>query len=196
VTGSLGDKSLRDVLEAFAAATPTPGGGSACAAASAIGVALLMKAAAVAGVAEHTLAGLKTQLVDAIDGDARAYMDVIAARRQPKQSEAERAFRAAGIQLALRRATDVPLAIMRLSADALAEARSLATRFHRSTVADVSVAIRLLRASFEGARTTVDANLGTLTDVEYATAAGSQSARLSEQAMRDVEEAERLLRIG
>jgi len=196
VTARLADRTLQDVLAAFAAATPTPGGGSACAAASAIGVALLMKAAAVAGLPRHTLAGLEAQLIDAIDDDARAYMDFIAARKRPRQSEAEQALRTAGIQLALRRATEVPLAIMRLSAEALTEARSLATQVHRSTAADVTVAVRLLRASFEGARTTVDANLGGLTDVEYASAAGTQSGRLSEQAARDSEEAERLLRVG
>jgi formiminotetrahydrofolate cyclodeaminase len=155
-----------------------------------------MKAAAVAGVSQPALAGLEAQLIDAIDDDARAYMDVIAARKQPRQSEAERALRTAGIQLAMRRATEVPLAIMRLSAEALTEARSLATRVHRSTVADVTVGVRLLRASFEGARITVDANIGWLTDVEYARAAGTESGRLSEQAARDAEEAERLLRVG
>ena len=39
------DKPLREVLDAFSAATPTPGGGSACAAAGAFGTALLRAAA-------------------------------------------------------------------------------------------------------------------------------------------------------
>ena len=107
MAGSLADKTLHDVLAAIAAPRPTPGGGSACAAASAIGVALLMKAAAIAGVPQHSLASTEAQLVAAIDDDAAAFRDVIAARKQPRESEAERALRTAAIQRALRHANCV-----------------------------------------------------------------------------------------
>ena len=190
----LADRTLHDVLSAFAAAVPTPGGGSACAAASALGVALLMKAASVAGVSQDTLAGIEAQLVDAIDGDARAYSDVIAAQKQPRDSQVDRALRTTAIQLALRHATDVPLGIMRLSADALSEAHSLAPRIHRSTIADVTVAVMLLRAGFEGARTTVAENLGGLADAQHAATVRDECSRLTEQAARGSGEAERLLR--
>ena len=196
MAGSLADKTLHDVLAATAAPRPTPGGGSACAAASAIGVALLMKAAAIAGIPQHTLASIEAQLVAAIDDDAAAFRDVIAARKHPRESEAERALRTAAIQRALRHATDVPLGIMRLSAEALTEAHALAPRVHRATAADATVAVLLLRAGFEGARATVDANLGGLTDAEYTAKARNEGSRLSEQAARGVEEAERLLRVG
>jgi formiminotetrahydrofolate cyclodeaminase len=192
----LADQTLHDVLSAFAAAIPTPGGGSACAATSAIGVALLMKAASVAALPQHTLAGIEAQLTDAIDDDAAAYKDVLAARKQPRDSQAERALRTAAIQRALRYATDVPLTIMRLSVEALTEVRSLAPRIHRSTVADVVVAVTLLRAGFEGARTTVDANLGGLEDASHAARVRDECSGLSERAAQDSSEAERLLRAG
>jgi formiminotetrahydrofolate cyclodeaminase len=196
VAGSLADKALHDVLAAVAAPRPTPGGGSACAAASAFGVALLVKAAAIAGVPQHTLAGIKAQLVDAIDDDAAAFRGVIAARKQPRESEAERTLRTGAIQQALRHATEVPLGIMRLSAEALSEAHALAPRVHRATAADAAVGVLLLRAGFEGARATVDANLGGLADAEYTASARNECSRLSEQAARGSEEAERLLRVG
>ena len=195
MASSLVDRTLQDVLSAFAAAVPTPGGGSACATASAMGVALLIKAAAVAGVPQHTLAGIEAQLVHAIDDDASAFGDVIAAQKQPRGSQAERALRTTAIQSALRHATDVPLSIMRLSAEALTEARALAPRIHRSTIADVTVAVMLLRAAFEGARATVVANLGGLADAQQATTVRDECGRLSEQAERDSGEAERLLRV-
>lgn len=194
MASSLADRTLHDLLSAFAAAVPTPGGGSACAAASAMGVALLMKAAAVASVPQHALTSIEAQLVDAIDGDARSYGDVITAQRQPRDSQAERTLRTTAIQLALRHATDVPLGIMRLSAKALTEAHSLAPRIHRSTIADVTVAVMLLRAGFEGARTTVVANLSGLADAQHATTVRDECGRLSEQASRDSGEAERQLR--
>jgi formiminotetrahydrofolate cyclodeaminase len=193
VADSLADKTLPDILSAFSAAVPTPGGGSACAATAAMGVALLMKAAAVAGVPQNTLVGVEAQLVDAIDGDARAYGEVIAAQKQPRDSQAERALRTSAIQLALRRATDVPLGIMRLSAEALSEAPSLAPRIHRSTIADVTVAVLLLRAAFDGARATVVANLSALADAQHAGTVRDECGRLSEQAARGSGEAERLL---
>jgi len=196
VARNLLDQTLREVLSAFAAAIPTPGGGSACATASAVGVALLMKAALVAGVPQQTLAGIEAQLADAIDGDAAAYRDVLAARKQPRDSEAERGLRTAAIQRALRHATDVPLTIMRLSVDALTEASSLAPRIHRSTVADVVVAVTLLRAGFEGARTTVDANLYGLEDANHTAGVRDECSRLSERAALGSNEAERFLRVG
>ena len=85
---------------------------------------------------------------------------------------------------------------MRLSADALTEAHALAPRVHRATAADATVAVFLLRAGFDGARATVDANLGGLADAEYVATAKNECSRLLEQAARWSEEAERLLRVG
>jgi len=191
----LADRTLHDVLSSFASAAPTPGGGSACAATSAMGAALLMKAASIAGVSPERLAGVEAGLVDAIDDDAAAYQAVMAAIKQPRDREAERARRTAAIQQALRHATDVPLTIMQLSAKALTEARTLAPRVHRSTVADVTVAVMLLRAGFEGAHATVVANLGVLTDAAHTTTVKDECIRLSEEAVSGSNEAERLLRV-
>jgi formiminotetrahydrofolate cyclodeaminase len=197
VAHDLANRTLHDVLSAFAAAVPTPGGGSACAASSAIGVALLMKVASVAGVPRHPLAGIQAQLVDAIDDDATAYQDVVTAYKRPRDSQADRALRTAAVQRALVHATDVPLTIMRLSAEALTEARSIAPKIHRSTAADATVALLLLRAGFEGARTTVDANLSGLADAEHAVTVRDECRRLSEKAAQGSGEAERLLlRVG
>jgi len=161
-----------------------------------MGTALLMKAASIAGVSPDALAGVEARLVAAIDADASAYQAVMTARKQPRDTEAERAGRTAAIQQALRHATDVPLTILRLSAEALTEARTLAPRVHRSTVADVTVAVMLLRAGFEGARATVVANLGALTDAAHTTAVKGECIRLSEEAVSCLNEAERLLRVG
>jgi formiminotetrahydrofolate cyclodeaminase len=184
------------VLAAFSSAAPTPGGGSACAAGAAIGVALLMKVAAVAGFPLHTLAGIEAQLVDAIDEDASAYQHVMAARKQPRESQAERTLRTVAVQRALRHATDVPLGIMRLTAEAFTEAGLLAARIRPSTAADAAVAVMLLRSGFDGARLTVEANVSALADGEYVRSANEECRRLSELAARAAAEIERLLRAG
>ncbi len=161
-----------------------------------MGVGLLIKAASVAGVQPQPLEGIEAQLVDAIDDDATAYQEVMTALRQPRDSQSDRAVRAAAIQRALRHATDVPLTIMRRSADALSEACSLAPRIHRSTAADVTVAVMLLRAGFEGARATVTANLGGLKDADYQATVKDECSRLSETAVQGLEGADRVLRVG
>jgi formiminotetrahydrofolate cyclodeaminase len=189
------DKPLREVLDAFSAATPTPGGGSACAAAGAFGTALLRMAAAIAGVDQQSLQRIEERLIDAIDADAVAYRYVITAMRQPQDTAAERGLRAAAIQLALRGATEVPLSIMRLCSSALYEATEIAGRARRSTVGDIGVAMALLRAAAEGARLTIDANLGALTDTAYVTLVREEFQMMSDRAENAVTEAERLLRV-
>ena len=192
---SIAEKSLRDVLDAFASASPTPGGGSACAAAAAFGTALLRMAASIAGVDQQSLARIEERLLAAVDADAAAYRYVIAAQRQPQDTAGERGLRAAAIQLALREATEVPLSIMRLSASALYEATEIATRARRSTVGDIGVAVELLRAATAGARLTIDANLGALTDAAYVETVREEFRTLAERAGEAAAETERLLRV-
>src|SRR5438034_339182 len=127
----LKDKTVRELLAAFASSDPTPGGGSASALASAIGASLLMMVAALPktrsgsdedrtalAAAAKALVAVQQQLLEAIDTDSTAYDAVVAAYKLPKATEAEQAARKAAIQRALRGATDVPLGVMRQSAAA------------------------------------------------------------------------------
>ena len=110
----LTDKTLRDVLMAFAAPDPTPGGGSASALASAIGASLLMMVAgltktrtgsdedrAALTAAATALIAVQQQLTEAIDLDTAAYDQVVAAYKLAKGNEAEQDARTAAIQRAL-----------------------------------------------------------------------------------------------
>jgi formiminotetrahydrofolate cyclodeaminase len=192
---SFADKPLREVLEAFASASPTPGGGSACAAAGAFGTALLRMAAAIAGVDAQSLGRIEERLIHAIDADAVAYRYVISAQRQPQDTPAERGLRTAAIQLALRGATEVPLSIMRLCSSALYEATEVAAHARRSTVGDIAVAMVLLRAGAEGARLTIDANLGAIKDTTYIDTVREEFKMMSDRAEMATAESERLLRV-
>jgi len=192
---SFADKSLREVLDAFASASPTPGGGSACAAAAALGTALLRMAAAIAGVDQQSLGRIEERLIDAIDADVIAYRYVITAQRQPGDTAAEQGLRTAAVQLALRGATEVPLSLMRLCSSALYEATEIAAHARRSTVGDIGVAMALLRAAAEGARLTIDANLGALADTDYVNTVREEFRTMAERAEMAAAEAERLLRV-
>ena len=147
------------------------------------------KAALAAAV--HALTGLSRRLSDAVDADAAAYDEVIAAFKLPKASAADQAARKAAVQHALRAATDVPLGVMRLSADALEQATTIAADGHQSAASDVGVALALLGAGLRGAQLNVDINLASSKDDAYASAARAEAdrhARRGDSAVRTAEE--------
>jgi formiminotetrahydrofolate cyclodeaminase len=204
---SLIDLPTRDLLTAFSSSDPTPGGGSAAALASAVGASLLMMVTQLpktrsgsdedrAALAEAggALAGVRTQLTEAIDADTEAYDQVVAAYKSPKATADEQAARKAAIQQALRAATEVPLGVARLSATALAAAAAIAAHGHRAAASDVGVAVALLRAGARGARLNVEINIGGLSDADYAKTATAEIARLSDAAARAADEADAQLR--
>src|SRR3954454_18063645 len=109
------DDSVRDLLAAFSSPDPTPGGGSASALAAAVGASLLMMVAGLpktrTGAAEERealtasaagLARLREALMEAIDRDAAAYDEVVAAYKLAKASPEEQSARKTAIQRALR----------------------------------------------------------------------------------------------
>jgi len=200
------DRSLRDLLTAFSSPDPTPGGGSAAALASAVGASLLAMVTALPKTRDGTeenraalasaaavLAGIREQLTAAIDADTAAYDQVVGAYKRPKGSPAEQAERKAAIQEALRAATDVPLGVVRLSAGALEQAKTVAAHGHRAAASDVGVAVALLRAGLLGARLNIETNVGSVSDAAYVEAVTAETVRLSEEAGRAAGEAEALL---
>jgi formiminotetrahydrofolate cyclodeaminase len=188
------DKTLRELMAALASSDPTPGGGSASAAAAAMGASLLLMVAhlpktransdedrTALAAAAAALTGIQAQLLEAVDADTAAYDQVVAAYKLPKGSDADKSARTAAIQRALRAATDVPLNVMRLSADALEHASAVAAHGHRAAASDAGVAAALLAAGLHGAQLNVDVNLGGITDAAYADAVKAEVPRLAER---------------
>jgi methenyltetrahydrofolate cyclohydrolase len=193
------DRSVRELLTAFSSWDPTPGGGSASALASAVGASLLMMVAglpktranadedrAALAAAAAALTGLRQQLTEAIDADTAAYDQVVAAYKLPKATDDEKSARKSAVQRAMRKATDVPLGVMRISAEALRQAEVVARHGHRGAASDVGVAAALLDAGLRGARLNVDVNIGSVGDERYASAVTAEAARLTEQAAASV----------
>jgi formiminotetrahydrofolate cyclodeaminase len=202
----LADTSLRDLLTAFSSPAPTPGGGSAAALASAVGASLLTMVARLpktrAGTdddrtalaaADAALAGIRQELADAVDADSAAYDEVVGAYKMAKGTDEEKAERHAAIQRALRRATDVPLGVMRLSARALELARAIAVHGHRAAASDVGVGVALLRAGLRGACLNIEINVGSVSDAAYVAAVKAEIVGVSDAARRAADEADALL---
>lgn len=188
----LADHSVRELLAAFSSSDPTPGGGSAAALASALGASLLMMVAGLPKTrngsdadraalthASGALTAIRRQLTEGIDTDTAAYDQVVAAYKLPKASADEQSARKAAIQAALRAATDVPLGVLRLSAEALEVSAAIAAHGHKAAASDVGVAVALLRAGARGAQLNVEINIGSVSDAEYASGVAAETAALS-----------------
>lgn len=186
-------RTLSDLLAAFRSSEPTPGGGSAAALAGAVGASLLAMVAALPkpkaatdderarlAAAGRRCTALAVQLETLVDQDSDAYDLVVGAFRMPKATDEEKAARAAGIQRALAAATETPLAVMRLVAEALGAAPTVAELGNPNASSDVQVARGLLGAALAGGRANVEINLGSLKDPEYVARVRAEAAALSE----------------
>ena len=188
----LTEHSVTDLLAAFRSSEPTPGGGSAAALAGAVGASLL---AMVAGLpkpqastdddvdalrrAGERCTDLALQMERLVDRDTEAYDMVVTAYRMPKATDDEKAARSAGIQGALKAATDAPLDVMRRCNDALRIADPIGRLGNPNAASDVKVAIGLLRAGLAGAHENVEINLGSVKDTAYAQRVREECAALT-----------------
>jgi methenyltetrahydrofolate cyclohydrolase len=201
-----GDASIREFLAALSSAEATHGAVSAAAVAGGLGTSLLLMVAALpktrsdsatdrtALIAATTaLSSLQEQLLETIETET--VIKIYAARNMPQVSAPQRTERDAAIQLALRAAADIPLEVMRLCAQSLQHARSVAERCSRAAAAEVELGVTLLGAGFSGARSNLEMRLGSLTDALHATAIVDEIARLSEDATSAASAAEASVRI-
>jgi formiminotetrahydrofolate cyclodeaminase len=194
----LTDKTFSELLKSFSAPDPTPGGGTAAAMAGAIGASLLVMVtglpksrrnsdedrAALAKAAE-ALAPLRDALLQLAQADTDAYDAVVAAYRLPKSTDEEKAARRAAVQRAMRRATDVPLDVMRSCAAALSHAARVAAHGNPSAASDVLVGTGLLMAALEGAKENVTINLPGLGDAGFQAEIAAEVDALSADAAGD-----------
>ncbi|HET7451768.1 MAG TPA: cyclodeaminase/cyclohydrolase family protein, partial [Thermoanaerobaculia bacterium] len=125
-------RPFRDFREALASDAPTPGGGTASAAAGAMGASLLTmvlaltlpkeKFAAVADELRPIAAEAERaaeRLEQLMNEDAASFDAMVAARRLPKESEDEKAARAAAMAGAALHAAQVPMETARCAATLL-----------------------------------------------------------------------------
>jgi formiminotetrahydrofolate cyclodeaminase len=171
-TDNLADLDLRELNARLASREPIPGGGSAAALAGAMGASLVAMVAELtigrADAAEHQshLVELRDEavahqqlLLDLAEQDARAYGSVVAARRMPKETEAERSSRAAAMRRTMVAAAEIPLLTAGAAIDVLELARAIAPIGNPNAVSDAGVAAQLAAAAVRGAILNVRINL-------------------------------------
>lgn len=183
--------TVAQLLAALASPDPTPGGGTAAAIAGAMGTSLLVMVTSLAksktnladqkaalAAARAALEPINSRLMELADADTQAFDEVMAAYRQPKATDQDKAARTGAIQAALRGATEVPLETLRACVDAAAHGRVVADYGNQSAASDVGVALGLLKAAAEGAASNVRINLGGLKDETYTGVAEAETTRL------------------
>ncbi len=153
---------LPEFLDALAAPTATPGGGSAAAAAAAMAAALGSMVTRLAKQDPGAFEDDRRFFTEAVDRDAAAFNQVMAAYRRPKPE------RGPYVEEALHGAAEVPLEVLERAwaMRARLEALDVPAKFG----SDVAVAKALAAAACTGAMENVRINLESIADAEFKSA--------------------------
>lgn len=164
-------------IDEVASAAPTPGGGGASAYVGALGSALTSmvghltvgkkKFADVEDEIKAHLAQLeevRAQLLDLVDGDAKAFAPLAAAYRMPHANDEETAARHAEIQKCLIEAIEVPLATMKACIRVIELSDFLAHNGSKMALSDVAVGVSFAAGALKGAALNVFVNAKMLDD--------------------------------
>jgi glutamate formiminotransferase / formiminotetrahydrofolate cyclodeaminase len=192
MSGKMAVGGLRAGVEPFveqlAAPTATPGGGSAAAAAGAMAAGLAHMVAAMSrgkkgylqyetelSAAIARLARLREELKAAVDADAESYNAVMKAYKQAKDS----ADGGSIIDLALKRATSVPLNVAERAREVRDWAEKLGPITNPNMKSDLTTASALARAAVEGALANVEINLSSMKDETFVRETRQRAGRLT-----------------
>jgi glutamate formiminotransferase/formiminotetrahydrofolate cyclodeaminase len=174
------DRSVEAFTHETASESPAPGGGSVAAAVGAFGAAL---GAMVANLSSHkrgwddrweefsewAVRGKHcyAELLRLVDEDTAAFNRVLDAMKLPRETDTERAARAAAVQDATRGAIEVPLRVMEVAVEGMAVTRRMAEQGLPSSVSDAGVGALCARAAVRGAGYNVRINLSGVKDDAY-----------------------------
>lgn len=177
------EKPLGAYLDDAAANKPTPGGGSVAALVGALATTMASMAASfTAGKEKYRdvepqirtrlklLEEARSKFVDLMHRDMEAYAAVMAAYRQPKETDAEKQARAEAIQASLRNSMQVPLQATEEALGVLEASAELADIANANLLSDVAVAAILAEAALAAGRVNVEVNLAGIKDQELVAA--------------------------
>ncbi len=189
------DLTITRYLEKAAAATAVPGGGSVAALNAALAAGLTeMVAGLTIGKKGYEAADrdmqdiaaqaalLRQQLTAAIDADADAYSQVMAAFKLPRGSDDEKAARSRKIQQAIKQAARVPLEVARQALAVLELAGRAVRQGNQNAASDGAVAAMNARTAVLAAIFNVRINLASIKDDELAAQLSKEADKLEKQA--------------
>jgi len=197
---------MRAFLEEVASPSPTPGGGSVAALSGALAAALASMACQLTvGKEEYAEAekemraaleqarGLQKDLLAFIEEDVQAFEALLATYRLPKDTEEEEESRMRAVQMALRGAASVPLAVADRAVKVLEVLLTVAEKGNPNLLPDTGTAAQMAKAAVGGSALNVRTNATSLADEELARAFEEQIGGLEERAEELVAQIERFL---
>ncbi len=180
MTEKLTNKSTKTFLDELASSAPAPGGGSVAALSGALGAGLISmvcnltlgkpKYAAVQDDVAAILKkseNLRQELTDLLEEDVQAYTRLSQTMKMPRDTEEQKATRAALMDKALKAATDVPMRVAEACAAVMALCPKAAEKGNTNAVSDVGVGILMAEAGLRSAALNVLINLGFIKDERF-----------------------------
>jgi formiminotetrahydrofolate cyclodeaminase len=185
------DTAIEPFLDQLASSAATPGGGSAAAIIGAMGAALVSmvchltigkkKYAEVEGEMQDVLAkteALRQKLTGMIQDDVKAFDAVMGAYGMPKETDADKQARDKAIQVALKLATDVPLACAYAAREVIDLAAIASDKGNLNVISDAGVGVLAGYAALRSAALNVFTNARMITDKTFAEAKLQELNRL------------------
>ncbi|MBR5458504.1 MAG: cyclodeaminase/cyclohydrolase family protein [Burkholderiaceae bacterium] len=184
-----------EFCEVTASNTPAPGGGSVSALCGALAASLSTMVAKLtigrkgyetveadmqAAIIE--LERTRQVLLKAIDKDAAAFNDFMAAVKLPQVTDDEKLIRTETMQVALKKATQVPLQVAREAVKIFDYARLMIDSGNINAVTDAMVSAMTARTAALGALLNVRINLGSINDSDFLESTLFEVNTLEEQA--------------
>ncbi|MDD2715594.1 MAG: glutamate formimidoyltransferase [Candidatus Wallbacteria bacterium] len=176
----LKDLKLTEFADELAGESPAPGGGSVAALLGSLSAALTSMVTNLTyykkdyqefqklmGDVGEKAQQLKQELLEAVDEDTRAFNQMAAAGKLPKNTDEEKAARAEALEEANKYGMTVPCQTMVKSLDALRLVREVAFHGNKNTISDAGVANLCAMAGITGAWYNVRINSPSVKDSEF-----------------------------
>jgi formiminotetrahydrofolate cyclodeaminase len=173
-------KPVKSFLDELASSAPAPGGGSVAALAGALGAALISmvnnltlgkeKYAAVQDDIKALLGkseSLRKKLADLLEEDVVVYTKLNQTMKMPRDTDEQKAARAAAMDRDLKAAAEVPLRVAEACVAVMDLCRPVAEKGNANAVSDVGVGILMAEAGLRSAALNVLINLGWIKDAAY-----------------------------
>ena len=191
-------KSVQDFITELAADSAAPGGGSAAALTGCLGAALtkmvcnLSLDEAKFGAVLPEIQAIQTQAADllakltrAVDEDAAAFNEVMAAYKLPKATEEEKTARLALIQQSMKKAALLPLGVAGDCLEVLKLAGRILPIGNVNAASDAAVSGLMAYAALQGAIYNVKINLGSIKDADFCRDTRQKIAAISDAAKKE-----------
>jgi glutamate formiminotransferase/formiminotetrahydrofolate cyclodeaminase len=185
------DKSLIDFSEELSSDSPAPGGGSVAAYSGSIASGLVAMVGNLTFGKEkyrddweeaqnitENVQILKQEFLELCDEDTEAFNGLMRAYRMEKKTEEQQEKRDEMIQSSTKRATEVPLNVMRKTLKVLELAKTMAEIGNINAISDVGVAAELALAACRSASFNVRINIPSIKDEEFKNKVTKENGRI------------------